>query len=56
MCKDEEDVRTLVEVLDSSWINPFSGDQSDIAAPSSGRVASDDVAKELLEENWKDSL
>ena len=47
MYKDEEDVRTLVEGLDSSWINPFSGEQSDLVAISSGHVASADVTKDL---------
>ena len=47
MRKDERDVSALVSMLDSNWTNPF-GDPSELISLSTGLVAPDSIAKDLL--------
>jgi hypothetical protein len=46
--KDEKDVASLIEMLESNWTNPFHA-PSDIASLSTGIVAPADIARDLLE-------
>ena len=46
MC-GEEDVQSLVEVLQSSWVHPFS-ENSDLCSLSTGRNVPEDVKRDLL--------
>ena len=46
--KDEADVKALVEIMENSWINPYSGEAEDLVCISTGKVAPPDVQKDLL--------
>ena len=43
----EKDVQSLVEVLQSSWVHPFS-ESSDLCSLSTGRNVPEDVKRDLL--------
>ena len=43
----EKDVQSLVEVLQSSWVHPFS-ENSDLYSLSTGRNVPEDVKRDLL--------
>ena len=55
MRKDERDVSALVSMLDSNWTNPF-GDPSELISLSTGLVAPDSIAKDLLEAKDKGTV
>ena len=46
--KNEQAVQSLVDLMETEWINPFSGDPSELIGPSTGTVAPSDVAIDLL--------
>ena len=46
--KDEEDVKSIVEILDGNWTNPFSNDPTDLVNISTGAVPPPDVCMDLL--------
>lgn len=48
--KDEGQLNSLVEIMDSHWIIPFEPDQMDLAC---GKVAPPEIAKELEAEVGK---
>ncbi len=48
IAKDEENVSAMVEILEKSWINPFSTGASDIVSISTGKAATPAVANDLL--------
>lgn len=47
IAKDEEHITSIVDLLDSSWINPFAGGES-LVSLSTGSTAPADVAEDLL--------
>ena len=49
MAKDEEDVKSLMSLLEGSWINPFKGEQQDLVCLSTGKLATPEVEKDLLQ-------
>lgn len=46
--KDEVDVQSLVDLMENEWINPFSGDPTELISLSTGTAAPSDVASDLL--------
>lgn len=49
IAKDEADVRSLLTTMEG-WVNPFQGDmQEDLICLSTGKMASEDVASDLLQ-------
>ena len=46
--KDEKDVRSLLDLIENSWINPLSPDPSDIVNLSTGILAPEDITDDLL--------
>ncbi|KAL7394540.1 hypothetical protein ABVT39_027571, partial [Epinephelus coioides] len=46
--KDEVDVQSLVQLMESSWINPFSPDYEELVSLSTGMAAPPDVANDLI--------
>ncbi|KAK5859272.1 hypothetical protein PBY51_003352 [Eleginops maclovinus] len=46
--RDEADVQSLVELMDTSWLNPFSQDHSDVISLSTATVAPPAIAADLL--------
>ena len=46
--RDEQDVTAVVDLLESEWINPFDGNNSDIVNISTGIAAPPDVVHDLL--------
>ena len=46
--KDELAVQSLVDMMETEWINPFSGDRTELINLSTGTVAPSDVAIDLL--------
>ena len=46
--KDETDVRSFVELMENSWINPLSNDETELVNLSTGILAPPDVANDLL--------
>ena len=49
IAKDEADVKSLVAMLDGSWINPFLGFQQDLLCLSSGKLATPEIERDLLQ-------
>lgn len=47
MEKDENAVRSVVELLEKNWIYPFSGETQDLVSLSTGRLAPDEVIRDL---------
>ena len=46
--KDELAVQSLVDLMETEWINPFSGDPKEMISLSTGTVAPSDVSTDLL--------
>ena len=46
--RDESDVKSLLSTLDS-WINPFEIEQQDLVCLSTGKVATEQIEKDLLQ-------
>jgi len=46
--RDEADVESIVELLESNWINPFANEPSDLVCISTGAAAPPDVCSDLL--------
>ena len=46
--RDEADVQSLVELMDTSWLNLFSQDHSDVVSLSTATVAPPAIAADLL--------
>ena len=46
--RDETDVRSLLDMLESHWINPFSSEQQDLVCLSTGKAATPKVEEDLL--------
>ena len=46
--KDELAVQSLVDLMETEWINPFSGDETELISLSTGTVAPSDVAIDLV--------
>ena len=49
IAKDEADVKSLTSMLDGSWINPFLGSQQDLLCLLSGKLASPETERDLLQ-------
>ena len=47
--KHEADVKLLVEMLETSWIDPFSFEIQDLVCLSTGKAVPSDVEKDLLD-------
>eukprot|EP00918_Siedleckia_nematoides_P082285 GHVU01180344.1.p3 GENE.GHVU01180344.1~~GHVU01180344.1.p3 ORF type:complete len:147 (+),score=22.74 GHVU01180344.1:834-1274(+) len=45
--KDENDVNTFVELMEKSWVDPFSQGQSDLTSLSTGILVPPDVTSDL---------
>jgi hypothetical protein len=60
IAKDKADIKSLLALLESNWINPFSSDNQDLVSLSTGKVAPQDIendlllAKEIGEKAYKD--
>ena len=48
IARDEADVKSLIAVLESNWINPFSAKQQDLVCLSTGKVATQKIEEDLL--------
>ena len=46
--KDERDVKSLQDLVENNWINPFTGEHDNLLSLSTGKVATADVEKDLL--------
>ncbi|KAK3748348.1 hypothetical protein QZH41_000090 [Actinostola sp. cb2023] len=46
--RDEEDVKSLVDLLENTWINPFDPDTQELVSISTGKVAPPEVQEHLL--------
>ena len=49
IAKDEADVKSIVSMLDGSWINPFLGSQQHLLCLSSGKLATPEIERDLLQ-------
>ena len=47
--KDEVDIQSLLDLMDASWINPLSHDQTEFVSLSTATFAPPDVAKDPIE-------
>ena len=47
--KDETDVQIVIDLLENSWTNPFSETSGDLAGFATGRVAPNDMTRDLLD-------
>ena len=48
IARDEADVKSLITMLESNWINPFSSEQQDLLCLSTGKVATNKIEEDLL--------
>eukprot|EP00058_Branchiostoma_floridae_P000336 XP_002585824.1 hypothetical protein BRAFLDRAFT_111039 [Branchiostoma floridae] len=48
IAKDEADAKSLVSILQDTWLNPFDPDLQDLVCFSTGKVATPDVEHDLL--------
>ncbi|KAG0721648.1 hypothetical protein GWK47_046054 [Chionoecetes opilio] len=46
--RDEADVQSLVQLMETSWLNPFNAEQGDLVSLSTATTAPPEVAKDLL--------
>ena len=46
--KDEHDIQSLVDLMETSWINPLRHDQVEFTSLSTATVAPSDIANDLL--------
>ena len=49
IARDEEDVKSLMSMLEESWINPFKGERQDLVCLSTGKLATPEIEKDLLQ-------
>ena len=49
IARDEEDVKSLMSMLEGTWINPFKGEQQDLACLSTGKLVTSEIEKDLLQ-------
>ncbi len=49
--KDEADVKSLIDMMENNWLNPFTVEVRDLVNLSTGCVAPPDIAKDLLRAN-----
>ena len=48
IARDEADVKSLIAMLESNWINPFSAKQQDLVCLFTGKVATQKIEEGLL--------
>ena len=48
IARDEADVKSIVSILQDTWLNPFNPDLQDLVCLSTGKVATPDVERDLL--------
>jgi len=48
IARDEADAQSLLTTMED-WVNPFQGDMQDLICFSTGKMASEDVAGDLLQ-------
>ena len=46
--RDEADVQSLVQLMETNWLNPFNAEQGDLVSLSTATTAPPEVAKDLL--------
>lgn len=46
--KDEKAVQSLIDLMENEWVNPFSGDPTELISISTGTAAPSNVANDLL--------
>ena len=49
IARDEEDVKLLMSMLEGSWINPFKREEQDLVCLSTGKLATREIEKDLLQ-------
>ena len=49
MTREEENVKLLMSMLDESWMNPFKGEQQDLVCLSTGKLATPEIQKALIQ-------
>lgn len=49
IARDEADVKLLLSMLEGSWINPFQSDQQDLVCLSTGKLATPEIEKDLIQ-------
>ena len=49
IARDEEDVKSLMSMLEGSWINPFKGEQQDLVCLSTSKLVTPEIEKDLLQ-------
>ena len=48
IARDKANVKSLITMLESNWINPFSSEQQDLVCLSTGKVATKKIEEDLL--------
>ena len=48
IARDEADVKSLITMLESNWINPFSSEKKDLLRLSTWKVATKKIEEDLL--------
>lgn len=48
IARDQADVKSLITLLESNWINPFSTEQQDLVCLSTGKVATQKIEEDLV--------
>ena len=48
IARDEADVKSLITMLESNWLNPFSSEQQDLVCLSTGKVATKKIEEDQL--------
>ncbi|KAL9977295.1 hypothetical protein ACROYT_G014685 [Oculina patagonica] len=48
IARDEADVKSILSILQDTWLNPFNPDLQDLVCLSTGKVATPDVERDLL--------
>ena len=49
IARDDNDVKSIISVLQNTWLNPFNPDLQDLVCLSTGKVATPDVEHDLLQ-------
>ena len=54
--KDEQDVQSLMDMLENNWIDPFNNENQELISISTGKSATPEIASDLLNANKRGEL
>ena len=54
--KDEQDVQSLMDMLENNWIDPFNNENQELISISTGKSATPEIASDLLNANKRREL